>query len=152
VVCDTGTVRGTEAGLTRLKKLRAAVFRDEQLYEPAGNIFVTMGITATFLGLAVGLSTLDLTAIIQGVGNAADAAAGNAMLPDGQSAVIQQADSGKDFSSLVSFVGCMGLALGISMLGVLMAMAAQWLRGYAPPEGTDAILARATVVLEAAGH
>ena len=76
-----------------------------------------MGIMATFLGLAVGLVTLDLGEITK--------------------------KGGGDTSSLWSFVGCMGLALGMSMLGVLTAMAAQWLRGHGPAEDTGTLLARA---------
>lgn len=101
--------------------LRESVFRDEQLYEPPGNIFVTMGITATFLGLAVGLSTMDLTAIAKK----------------------------QDFSTATSFIGCMGLALGISMLGVLVAMASQWLRGHGPRLSTELLLERALEAVEA---
>jgi hypothetical protein len=107
-----------------IDSLRASVFRDEQLYEPPGNIFVTMGITATFLGLAVGLATLDLTAVATTSGT-------------------------RDLSTLSSFIGCMGLALGISMLGVVIAMAAQWLRGHGPSLATDLVLERALREVEA---
>jgi len=47
-------------------------------------------------------------------------------------------------ASLAAFVACMGLALGMSMLGVMTALAAQWLRGYGAGEGTDDLLARAS--------
>ena len=106
--------------LAAIQQHHDAAFRDEQLYEPAGNIFVTMGITATFLGLAVGLATLDLNAIVER----------------------------RDFATLYSFIGCMGLALGISMLGVIDAMAAQWLRGQGPRIDTEALLARARTMAE----
>ena len=43
-----------------IQSIREAVFRDAQIYEPPGNVFVTLGITATFLGLAVALIGLDL--------------------------------------------------------------------------------------------
>lgn len=107
--------------LNQLKELHSAVFRDEQIYEPPGNVFVTMGITATFLGLSVGLATLDLTAITH--------------------------ETDKNLASLYSFVGCMGLALGVSMLGVLMAMMSQWLRGHGPAERTEALLDRVAVLI-----
>jgi hypothetical protein len=99
-----------------LERLHDAAFRDDQIYEPAGNIFVTMGITATFLGLAGGLVSIDLRALAQG---------GNA-------------------DSLSTFVAYMGLALGMSMLGVVTAMSAQWLRGQGPKESTESLLVRAT--------
>jgi hypothetical protein len=146
--------RDRELGFKRLEQLRDAAFRDEQLYEPPGNIFVTVGITATFLGLAVGLATLDLTAITQGGGNVAMVREGANVIANvvGDNVTAAPVEGAKDLSSLISFIGCMGLALGVSMLGVLMAMAAQWLRGYGPAESTDAILARATKILSDAGR
>lgn len=114
-----------------IETLRRSVFRDEQLYEPPGNVFVTMGITATFLGLAVGLATLDLTAVIPPLENATDVL------------VPKPAPNREGLSALSSFIGCMGLALGVSMLGVVIAMAAQWLRGHGPSLPTDILLERA---------
>lgn len=137
-----------DSGVALIGELRNSVFRDEQMYEPPGNIFVTMGITATFLGLAIGLSNLDLTAITQGIGTAANAVADNASTMDGDNVTAMATVGGKDLSSLVSFIGCMGLALGVSMLGVLMSMAAQWLRGYGPAMPTETILSRATEIVE----
>lgn len=115
-------IEDAAAKLPTLRWLRRSLFRDEQLYEPSGNIFVTMGITATFLGLAVGLATMDLAAVAKS----------------------------KDLSSVSSFIGCMGLALGISMLGVLSAMSAQWFRGHGPTLSTDLLLERALCAIESA--
>lgn len=105
-----------------LHKLNGASFRDEQLYEPAGNLFVTLGIMATFLGLAMGLVTLDLRSIAEG----------------------------GSIASLSSFIGCMGLALGASMLGVLIALWSQWLRGFGPSEPTEELLGRSRRTVDAA--
>jgi hypothetical protein len=107
-----GQVRqGTElAGLIR--NLRQFVLREEHLYEPPGNIFSTVGIAATFLGLAIGLVLLNPGGLASGQGDA----------------------DGSAMSGLESFVGGMGLALGVSMLGVFTAIGAQWLRGQAPTD------------------
>jgi len=104
---------------SRIYALRTPIFRSEQLYEPAGNIFVTVGITATFLGLAVGLVTLDLRALLDATSN------------------VERA------RPLTAFIGCMGLALGVSMLGVITALAAQCLRGQGAAQTTESLLARA---------
>jgi hypothetical protein len=104
-----------------VERLRNSVFRGEQLYEPPGNIFVTVGITATFLGLAAALVNLDLHELLRTAPNR-NAAAG----------------------ALSSFVGCMGLALGVSMLGVMTSVAAQWLRGHGSMIPTDELLGRAS--------
>jgi len=127
-----GLMRLLEADLNSLKPdesriyaLRTPIFRADQLYEPAGNIFVTVGITATFLGLAVGLVTLDLRALLDATTSEATA------------------------RPLMAFIGCMGLALGVSMLGVTSALAAQCLRGQGAAETTESLLARAAKHCEA---
>jgi hypothetical protein len=111
-----------------LTLLRQGVFRREQLFEPPGSLFVTLGITATFLGLAVGLVSLDLSQFFP---------------PAVEGPAEREARGALALMSLRSFVGCMGLALGMSMLGVVTAMAAQWLRGYGPAETTEQLLDRA---------
>lgn len=121
-----------------IKSLRDLVYREEQLYEPPGNIFVTVGITATFLGLAFGLISLDISAFVQPVNAAVEEAA----LDGGNG--IAGASPGQLAVSLQSFVGCMGLALGVSMLGVIAAMGAQWLRGHGATKPTDELVAMAT--------
>jgi len=100
-----------------IDSVREVVFRDAQLYEPPGNVFVTVGITATFLGLAIALIGLDLPGLLE--------------------------SRARSTASLAAFVACMGLALGMSMLGVMTALAAQWLRGYGAGEGTEDLLMRA---------
>ena len=117
--------------------LRKFVFRAEQLFEPAGNIFVTAGITATFLGLGLGLIMLDPVGIVA-AGRASDA---TGVVPVDRSAIT---------SSLRSFLGCIGLALGMSMLGVVTAMAAQWLRGYGANNSTEDLLKNADAKLAGA--
>lgn len=107
-----------------LRRVRVAVFRSEQLFEPPGNVFITLGIMATFLGLALGLVTLDLGQFL-----------------------VQRPNTGVAMSSLKSFIGCMGLALGVSMLGVATALAAQWLRGYGPAVATEDLLETSRVRL-----
>jgi hypothetical protein len=121
-----------EAALIELPKqqhiidhLRKAVFQGDQLYEPPGNVFVTVGITATFLGLAAALVNLDLPGLLE--------------LSNGS----ENVDPGKAAGALRSFVGCMGLSLGVSMLGVTTAVAAQWLRGHGSRRCTEDLLARA---------
>jgi hypothetical protein len=119
-------------GKAIVRRLRDAVFRDSHLYEPPGNVFVTVGITATFLGLAFGLLSLDLPGILASV--SADGS------PPG--------DKGQKFvAAITAFTGCMGLALGVSMLGVLTSMAAQWLRGFGPAQSIDDLLARADAAI-----
>ena len=130
-----GLDKGMRADDRLITRLRKCVFRMEQLYEPPGNIFVTIGITATFLGLATGLVTLDLFSFFPVKGEV-----------DGDTTLR----SARAIASLRGFVGCMGLALGLSMLGVLTSMFAQWLRGYGPSESTEALLDRATKPLSAA--
>lgn len=126
---EEGLDKGMRTDSRLIARLRKCVFRMEQLYEPPGNVFVTVGITATFLGLAVGLVTLDLFSFFPVKGEG----------------VTQTAlRSARAVASLRGFVGCMGLALGLSMLGVLTSMFAQWLRGYGPGETTEALLDRAT--------
>lgn len=110
--------------LRLIEGLHRAAFRDEQLFEPAGSIFVMIGIMATFLGLAAGLANLDLLSFFRG---------------GEQDAVI---------ASLSTFVACMALGLGVSMLGVGVALAAQWLRGNGPSESTDELLQKAGKLLK----
>ncbi len=123
-----GLDKGMRTDLPLIKGLRKCVFRMEQLYEPPGNVFVTVGITATFLGLAVGLVTLDLFSFFP---------------VQGEDDLHKALRGAKAIASLRGFVGCMGLALGLSMLGVLTSMFAQWLRGYGPSQSTEALLDRA---------
>lgn len=115
-----------------------AVFRGEQWYDPPGNIFVSVGITATFLGLAVGLVTLDIGGLF---GSQGDVTNSIQATTNGQSPNAPTSDEVK--ASLRSFVACMGLALGVSMLGIMIAIAAQWLRGYGASESTEELLGRA---------
>lgn len=105
-----------------IRHLREAVFRGEQIFEPPGNVFVTIGITATFLGLAAALVNLDLPGLLQLSNDSTEADPAAAAL------------------ALRSFVGCMGLALGVSMLGVMTAVAAQWLRGHGALGSTENLL------------
>lgn len=128
------TTKLLDAALINLPKhqgiidyLRESVFRGEQLYEPPGSLFVTIGITATFLGLSAALVNLDLPGLLQ-LSNQAGTAN-----PDAAAAALR------------SFVGCMGLALGVSMLGVMTAVAAQWLRGHGAERSTEELLVRARV-------
>ena len=127
-----------------IEVLRAAVFRGEHLYEPPGNIFVTVGITATFVGLAVALVILDLPSLL-GQASAGDTAeAANAVQQAAKTpAVLEEERRVRAMASLTAFVGCMGLALGMSMLGVMTAMAAQWLRGLGASRCTDDLVAEA---------
>ncbi|HEX6374552.1 MAG TPA: hypothetical protein VFZ91_02415 [Allosphingosinicella sp.] len=120
-----GALERSELEPRTLRMLRQGVFRREQLFEPPGNLFVTLGITATFLGLAVGLVSLDLSKFFP---------------PPGENPAQTAMRGSETLKSLRSFVGCMGLALGMSMLGVVTAMAAQWLRGYGPSQSTDELL------------
>jgi len=100
------------------------VSKDDHIFEPPGNIFVTMGIMATFLGLAIGLVTLDLSAMLR---------------PEGGDTAARAA--------LQSFMACIGLALGSSMVGVLMALFAQVLRGHGPSECSEDLLRRTEINL-----
>lgn len=133
-----------------IEVLREAVFRGEHLYEPAGNIFVTVGITATFVGLAVALVILDLPSLLgQADGNtAAQVAVGidqTGLSPD----QLEEQRRAQAMASMTSFVGCMGLALGMSMVGVMTAMAAQWLRGLGASKSTEDLITEADAFLEA---
>lgn len=121
-----------------IQLLRDAVFRGEHLYEPPGNIFVTVGITATFMGLSVGLVILDMPSLLGPAGdiNAVDPAVGGPQ-PAGSG---PGSGRGNALASLTAFVGCMGLALGMSMLGVSTAMAAQWLRGLGANKNIEDLL------------
>jgi hypothetical protein len=125
---------------------RRVAVKGENLYEPPGNIFVIVGITATFLGLAVALITLDLpslfTASADNSSEIADAIYNQA--PNGADGQDRVAD-GKALLAINTFIACMGLSLGMSMLGVLHTVAAQWLRGHGPNETTDALLAQAAL-------
>ncbi|HWD27188.1 MAG TPA: hypothetical protein VG387_08485 [Rhizomicrobium sp.] len=107
-----------------LDDLQQAVFRMETLYEPPGNIFVTIGIMGTFLGLAFGLSTLPLDSM---------------MHSDFKTAVTQS----------VPFVRSMGLALGISTTGVIAALAAHFWRSWSgPPDSIEGLVSRARGLAE----
>ena len=104
-----------------LDDLRREVFKFETFYEPPGNIFVTIGIAGTFMGLAFGLTTLPLREMMCTTG--------------ARDALIYA----------VPFVRSMGLALGISAAGVVGAIAAHVLRAVGGPSVTvEELLNRAT--------
>jgi len=96
-----------------LRKMRKTVFRLQTLNEPPGNIFVTIGITGTFLGLALGLTTIPLAAMAN---------------PDNTSA--------QKLLLALPFIRSMGLALGVSTTGVIAAIAAHVLRGRGGPSSS----------------
>jgi hypothetical protein len=89
--------------------LRKKIFLDETWFEPPGNVFVTVGIAATFLGLASGLTTMHFQDLF----------------------MREHAEL-----TLSGFVRYMGLGLGVSVIGVTMAIAAQILRGWTGPSMT----------------
>ena len=120
-----GALKQNPRSKETIRKLKAEVFRYDQLYEPAGNVFVTVGIMATFLGLAVGLVTVDLSSMTEGTPEAM-------------------------VLTLKSLITCMGLGLGVSLLGVILALLSQGLRGHGPRQTTEAILEMAVSILEAA--
>jgi hypothetical protein len=130
-----------------IQTLREAVFRGEQMFEPPGNLFTTIGITATFLGLAVGLVELNLPGLFGlGADEATNLVANNSAGTANTANFVTAASTANGAEAVLalrSFVGCMGLALGVSMLGVLNAMAAQWLRGHGAGEATEDLLERA---------
>jgi hypothetical protein len=112
--------------LTDLGRIRDALAKRDTIFEPPGNMFVVIGITGTFLGLALGLTTLPLHEILQ----------------IGQDAKLTSAQAGEKALDLaMPFVRSMGLALGISTMGVIGSVAAQWLRGFSgPPVATERVL------------
>jgi len=107
-----------------LQKISECIHRQETYLEPPGNVFVTIGLASTFLGLAVALGSLNISEVL------------------GQLNSKELDTSHKDaVLALTLFVRCMGLSLGMSMLGVVVALAAQWLRGKSgPPTTTDELL------------
>ncbi|HEY2071157.1 MAG TPA: hypothetical protein VGG48_16490 [Rhizomicrobium sp.] len=108
-----------------INKLRRATFKLETLHEPPGNIFVMIGITGTFLGLAIGLATLPLIDM------------------------INAHDTTKSLTLGLPFVRSMGLALGVSTTGVISAIAAHWLRAYAGPAATtEELLSRSKELVQ----
>ena len=142
--------------------MRACLRREEALFEPAGNVFVTVGIAATFIGLAVSLGTLDVDGVLgnanshgQAVhaemslgGQSADPRAAHRPEPDNSIAehnervkdrVVAMANAQDAVSTLVR---SMSIALAGSMLGVLTAIAAQWLRGNSAAPPLDELIRR----------
>ena len=112
-------------GWTHVDEIQKAVFRMETLYEPPGNMFVTIGIMGTFLGLAFGLSTLPL------------------------SQMMATHDIAVGVGLAVPFVRSMGLALGISTTGVIAALAAHLWRSWGgPPAAVDELISRARAYVE----
>lgn len=99
--------------------LRREVFAASQVYEPAGNIFVLIGIGTTFLSLSFGLITLDPRQIL-----AAEVVA------------------------LQKFIACMGLALGVSVLGIIAAVLSQYMRAASASKPTEDILEEASTSVQ----
>jgi hypothetical protein len=125
------------------RKIRDTIFKRETLFEPPGSLFVVIGITGTFMGLALGLTTLPLREILD-VGNFRDPIT---HLP------YSSAEAGRKALELaMPFVRSMGLALGISTMGVIGSVAAQWLRGFSgPAASTEQVLANADELIRHQG-
>lgn len=117
-----GAVRMSPKPHKVIRKLKVEVFRYDQFYEPAGNVFVTVGIMGTFLGLAVGLATINLSDLANGIPLAM-------------------------VTTLKSLITCMGFGLGVSLLGVILALLSQGLRGHGPRRSTEDLLDEAARAL-----
>ncbi len=118
---------------SQIGTFRKCVFRDEAWFEPPGNVFVTVGIAATFLGLASGLATLNFHELFYHLENLNDAS-----------------DKGMHArNALAGFVRYMGLGIGVSVIGVILAIASQYLRGIASaPIATEEVLKSAERIVE----
>ena len=106
-----------------LPKVSERVHREETWFEPPGNIFVTIGLASTFMGLAAALGSMDISHFLA------------LHKPDATPAEAQAATDGA-MRELTIFLRCMSLGLGMSMLGVLVAITAQRFRGISGPATT----------------